>query len=107
VRVVFAPHRGRKVLLVNGGASELFQRYLGDLELAHVEPDYETLRVYIYGSDNRRQELRATLSMGDLFLGVSYKDKWRRLLRNRTAVDRPLPQEDAKLLDSDLICGQR
>jgi hypothetical protein len=46
--------------------------------------------------------------MGDLFLGVTYKDKWRRLLRNRpAAADRSLPLEDAKLLDSDVICGQR
>lgn len=107
VRSVFGPAKGRKVLLVNGRALDLFHRYVGDLELQNAEPNYETLRLYIYGTEGRREELRATLTMGDLFLGITYKDKWRRLLRNRVAADRPLPQEDAKLLDSDVICGQR
>jgi hypothetical protein len=107
VRSIYAAVRGRKVLLVNGRAWNLFQRYVGDFELQHIEPDYEALRVYVYGPDGHREELRATLAMGDLFLGTTYKDKWRRILRNKLAADRPLPQEDAKLLDSDLICGQR
>ena len=107
IRSLFAASRGKKILLVNGRALDLFQRYIGDLELEHAQPDYETLRVYLYGQDGRREELRATLTMGDLFLGTTYKDKWRRVLRSKVAADRQLPQEDAKVLHADLICGQR
>jgi hypothetical protein len=92
------------VLLINGNALKLFDRYLNDLDDSHKSPDWSHLHVIIFEGD-RRNELNVELTMGDYFIGRSYKDKWRTALRHRTASNRPAPLNDARTLDADLICG--
>jgi len=95
---------GRRVLLVNGNALQLFDRYLRDLDENHKNPDWGHLHVIIFDG-GRRGEISVELTMGDYFIGRSYKDKWRSALRRRTAANRPSPMSDSKALDSDVICG--
>jgi hypothetical protein len=97
---------GKRVLLVNGNALQLFDRYLRDLDENHKSPDWSHLHVIIFEGEHRK-ELNVELTMGDYFIGRTFKDKWRTALRRRTAANRSLPANDAKVLDADLICGDR
>ena len=97
---------GKRLLLVNGNGLQLFERYFRDLDENHRSIDWSHFRVIVFEGDHRK-ELTAELTMGDYFIGRSYKDKWRSLLRRITASNRPFPVTDAKSLDADVVCGSQ
>src|SRR3954447_9571820 len=97
----------RNVLLVNGPAPELIDRYFSDLRKKHSAGDVNVLTVFFY-EKGELSTVRAKQTMVDFFKTWTIEQVWeKRVLKGRNASDVDDPISISKNLMADLICGSR
>ena len=98
----------RNVLFVGGDAAALFDRYMSDAKAKRIDLDYENLTVTLYNARGDRQTIRAKMTLGKLFSGMTFPQVWKKTLKDVRAAAFDNPEAEAAALDADLICaGQR
>lgn len=104
-RVRAAP-KGRTVLLSNGSAETLFERYVEDSGTANTDLELKHLRIVLVERTRGYVILVAPrLKIGEMFKFLTPHRLWLRELKGLWAKKILNPEREALRLQADLVCG--
>lgn len=98
---------GRSVLIVGGSVGELLEKYLETAERRRLPIELKDLEVvYFEGVDREKRTISdVRLSIGDVFKGLSVRDKWKSRAAGLIAERIPNAPQIAESIEADLVCG--
>jgi hypothetical protein len=96
----------REVLLVNGGARNLFERYIGDVKQKDIRLDFQSLRIYVVDRDGSIKNVPlGAMTFEEILSATTFREKWRKMLSGIQSFDRVDAEALSNSKNWDVVCG--
>lgn len=104
---LFWKREQRSVLLLNGDAVSLFDRYIADVKRSARALDYQNLVIsYVDNAGKIVPALMSSLTFEEILGAVTYQQKWRERLRGVRSRDIANAERFARENSLDVVCGR-
>jgi hypothetical protein len=98
---------GRLLLMSNGSAQGMFERYIADAKREKIDLSLSSLTVILVKPSGARLTLDAPrLQIGQMFKGLTVRQLWLRQLKDLSAAKIRNGEGEASRLSADFICGR-